>query len=340
MQWGLGVLGVGVVLLVLGDVVKTTLSVKGSGWGSGWLASTTWSVALRLHRRWPSHTALSYVGTAVLLLIIGLWTFGLWLGWTLFFMLDPRAVVSSADGEPTGFLERAYFVGYTLITLGNGEYEPQVGFWQIMTLLAATLGFFVITLAITFLLSVLPAVVGKRQLASYIASLGMTPADVVLNAWDGDGCDALTQHLSTLNDALGRVAQQHLAFPVLHYFHSAERRTALPLRVAALDEALGALFYGLECRPTAHRLRPLRESVGSLLDTLDNSYLGAHDEDTPPPTPLDPLREGGLETQPPEDYRRALREKTARRKLLHSYVVKDGWLWDDVFRGEKEARES
>ncbi len=339
MQWGLGVLGVGVVLLVLGDVVKTTLSLKGSGWGSGWLASMTWSVALRLHRRRPSHTALSYVGTAVLLLIIGLWTFGLWLGWTLFFMLDPRAVVSSADGEPTGFLERAYFVGYTLITLGNGEYEPQVGFWQIMTLLAATLGFFVITLAITFLLSVLPAVVGKRQLASYIASLGLTPADIVLNAWDGDGCDALTQHLSTLNDALGRVGQQHLAFPVLHYFHSGDRRTALPLRVAALDEALSYLLYGLErCQSTARSLQPLRESVGSLLETLDNSFLGAHDEDAPPPTPLKPLDEGGLETKPPADYRRALQEKTERRQLLHSYVVKDGWEWPDVFRNETRGK--
>ncbi|CAN5747595.1 potassium channel family protein [soil metagenome] len=334
MQWGLGVLGVVIILLVLGDVVKTTLSVRGSGLGSGWLARTTWTVALWWHRRRPAHGALAYVGTATLLLIIGLWTSALWLGWTLFFMSDLNAVVSSSSGEPTGFVERAYFVGYTLITLGNGEYQPQVGFWQIMTLLAASLGFFVITLAITFLLSVLPAVVGKRQLASYIASLGLAPADIVLGAWDGDSCDALTQHLSTLNEALGKVAQQHLAFPILHYFHSGERRTALPLRVAALDEALGCLFYGLEgCQSTAHRLQPLRESVGSLLETLQNGFIGGHD-DTPPPTPLEPLREGGLETKAQADYHRALDEKTERRKLLHGYVVKDGWEWQDIFKGE------
>lgn len=334
MQLGLGLLGTVIILLVLGDVVKTTLSVKGSGFASGWLASRSWSVALWLHRRWPAHGALSYVGTAILLLIIGLWTAGLWLGWTLFFMLDPNAVVSSASGEPTAFLERAYFVGYTLITLGNGEYQPQIGFWQIMTLLAATLGFFVITLAITFLLSVLPAVVGKRQLASYIASLGTTPADIVLNAWDGDGCSALTQHLSTLNEALGKVAQQHLAFPILHYFHSGERRTALPLHVAALDGALDFLFYGLEsCWSTARQLQPLHESIGSLLETLQNGFIGSH-EDTPPPTPLEPLKGGGLETKPQADYRRALEEKTERRKLLHSYVVMDGWEWQDIFKSE------
>ena len=334
MQWGLGILGAVIVLLVLGDVVKTTLSVKGSGLGSGWLASTTWSVVLWWHRRWPSHAALSYVGTATLLLIIGFWTVALWLGWTLFFMLDSNAVTVSSSGEPAGFLERAYFVGYTLITLGNGEYQPQVGFWQIMTLLAAALGFFVITLAITFLLSVLPAVVGKRQLASYLASLGSAPADIVLNAWDGDDCEALTQHLSTLNEALGKVAQQHLAFPILHYFHSGDRRTALPLRVAALDEALGYLLYGLDgCRSTARSLHPLRESVGSLLETLQHGFIGG-DEDTPPPTPLEPLIEGGLETKPPADYHHALNEKTERRQLLHSHVVMDGWEWSDVFKSE------
>ena len=246
---GLGILGALIVLLVLGDVVKTTLSVRGSGLASGWLARSTWSLALRLHRRWPAHGALAYVGTVILLIIISFWTFSLWLGWTLFFMLDKNAVMASSSGAATGFLERAYFVGYTLITLGNGGYRPQAGFWQMMTLLAATLGFFVITLSITFLLSVLPAVVGKRQLASYIASLGLSPAAILLNAWDGDGCDALTQHLSTLNDALGKVGQQHLAFPVLHYFHSPERRAA--------HAATGKSCAGRNARLFALRFRRL-----------------------------------------------------------------------------------
>ena len=330
MELAFGILGTVIVLLVLGDVVKTTLSLKGSGLASGWLASTTWSLALRLHRRWPSHRVLSYMGTAILLLIISFWMFSLWLGWTLFFMLDPSAVVSSSGGERTGFVARAYFAGYTLITLGNGEYRPQSGFWQLMTLLASVTGFFVITLAITFLLSVLPAVVGKRQLASYIASLGSSPKNIVLGAWNGGDSEALTLHLSTLNGALGKLAQQHLAFPVLHYFHAAERSTALPLQVAVLDEALAYLLYGVKSSgAAASRLKPLRRSIGSLLDTLSEGFIGA-DGEVPALSPLNLLEEEGLEVEA-QDYDRALQEDTTRRQLLHSYVVKDGWQWQDIF---------
>lgn len=160
----------------------------------------------------------SFVGTTILVTIIVMWTFLLWAGWSLFFLIDPGSVVLAETGKPAELLEVFYFTGYTLITLGNGEYRPEGAFWQLATLAAATTGFFVITLSITFLLSVLPAVVEKRQLSSYLASLGMSPKEILTAHWDKENCQRLTRHLSNVNDSLSRVAQQHLAYPVLHYF--------------------------------------------------------------------------------------------------------------------------
>ena len=327
-----GLLGLAIILVVLSDVVLTTLSFKGSGLISGWLADKIWLVALALHRRYTLHSMLSYMGTAILVTIISLWTFSLWVGWSLFFMLEPAAIVNASTGEAATIMETFYFAGYTLITLGNGEYKPEGAFWQIMTLLTSTTGFFVITLSITFLLSVLPAVVSKRQLSSYIASLGFKPEDILKHSWDGSDCTSLTQHLTGLNSSVGEMAQQHLAYPVLHYFHSTNVRNALPVRIAALDEALSMLRHGVEdCRDTAAQTRPLRQTIKWFLYTLEEGFIDA-DDDVPEPSPLTGLAGLGLRLEAAQTYREAIDNESERRKLLRGYLHRDGWDWEDIWK--------
>ena len=272
------------------------------------------------------------MGTFILVAIIVMWTFMLWAGWSLFFLIDPGAVVLAENGQATNFLEVFYFTGYTLITLGNGEYRPEGPFWQLATLAAATTGFFVITLSITFLLSVLPAVVEKRQLSTYLASLGMAPQQILIENWDGTGCQSLTRHLGEVNNTLSGVAQQHLAYPVLHYFHSTDCRTALPLRVVALDEALSYLCYGLDsCRETANDTRPLRRTVRWFLDTLENVFINAHDQ-APPPSSLEKLRGHAFTLKTRRDYESGIEKNAERRQLLLGYLRNDGWAWQDIYQ--------
>lgn len=327
----LGLLGLTILLVALVDVVTTTLSLKGAGVVSGRLASAIWSAALALHRRWPSHERLAYVGPVILLAVISLWTVMMWLGWTLFFLLSPGAVVGASYGAPADVLETAYFVGYTIITLGNGEYRPVGVFWQLMTLLASATGFFVVTLAITFLLSVLPAVVSKRQTALYIAGLGLEPQEILARHWQGGDCTALVDHLPTLTDGVASLAQKLLAYPVLHYFHSADPRSAFALRIAALDEALRQLRSGLACcRETSERVTGLRDTIGALLDSLDAQFLATPAE-TPPPAPLEPLAERGLEIVDEQAYLDEVANDADRRERLLGFVRHDGWEWRDLY---------
>lgn len=331
-----GTLGLLILVSVLGDVVRTTLSTKGAGIISSFVASSLWSGALAYHRRRTSHKLLSFMGVFILVAIIGVWTFLLWLGWSLLFSVDPGGVVLASSGEPAGIVETFYFAGYTLITLGNGEYRPEGPFWQLMTLLASTTGFFVVTLSITFLLSVLPAVVAKRQLSSYVDTLGRTPEAIALHDWNARPCRALESHLSTLISSINGLAQQHLAFPVLHYFHTTDLRTALPLRIAALDESLSYLKYGLPRCEGSEQLEPLRESVESLLDTLQTLFYEAED-DAPPLPSLEPFRERGLNVAEASEFAQRLNENRSRRRHLLGYLKRDGWEWKDIYRTEDSA---
>lgn len=55
------------------------------------------------------------------------------------------AVRDAANGEPAGLVDRLYFTGYTVFTLGNGDFKPGSGIWQIATGAAAGTGLFLVT---------------------------------------------------------------------------------------------------------------------------------------------------------------------------------------------------
>ena len=326
----MGGIGLFILAMVLGDVIKTTLSAKGSGLISGAVANTLWAGALAWHRRRTSHRLLSFMGTVILVAIIGVWTFLLWVGWSLFFSAAPDSTVWASDSRATSTLETFYFIGYTLITLGSGEIRPQGPFWQIATLAATTTGFVVLTLSITFLLSILPAVAAKRQAASYITALGIEPKDIVLNHWNGDDCAALVDHLPPLATSLSTLIQTYQAFPVVHYFHSPDVHTAFPLRLAALSDALAYVREGIsDCEETALRLRPLTVLIDDLLSALEDGFISPSDT-TPPPPSLTPLVDSEIATVSQETFSDAVEQQVERRKLLLGFIEKDGWTWEDI----------
>lgn len=324
-------LGSTIIILTLHDVVLTTLLPGGSGFFSQRIASSFWRVALLVHQRNPSHRFLALTGVIILLMTVVSWALLLWIGWTFVLSATDVAVVTAATGAPVDLWTRLYFTGYTLITLGIGDIVPKGGLWQVLTIVASASGFFLATLAITYLLSVVSAVVQVRQAASYISSLGDTPYNILLNAWNGRDCSRLTDHQSTLIASISKVSQQHLAYPILYYFHSPQRIAALGANIAALDEALGLLTHGLRdvCEEDALALRPLQRILSDYLSTLQHAFIEPADE--PPPTPsLEPLRDAGLLTSD-EAFEEALQRARLRRRLLKALVTQDGWEWRDVY---------
>lgn len=324
------VLGAALVAAVIYDAVWTTLVLKGAGPLSGRVAASTWRALRRLHRPGSRHRLLALSGTIILLAILGLWLLGLLLGWTLVFAAAPGAVVDGRTGEPATLLQRIYFAGYTVTTLGIGDMVP-TGPWRVLTVAAAMTGLVFITLSITYFVPLIEAVTDGRRLATFVAAMGRSPQDLLLNAWDGQRFEGLDVYFASLAGMLDAHTHQHHSYPVMHYFHSDDAESAVPLRLAVLDEALTLLRYGVarECRPAPLVLHTLHCAVTGYLRVVQAAYV-APASDPPPPPDLGPLRRAGIPLVDEEAFREALVALEGRRRLLRGLVEHDGWTWADV----------
>ena len=319
MRWLLLLLGLLLIGVTLLDALWTTIAPRGAGPITKRVARGLWALGLSVHRRRSAHGLLTLIGPSLLVVATLVWVAGLWAGWLLVFSAEPETIVASLSKEPASLVERVYYVGFVLFTLGTGDYVPEGGLWQVLSVLASLSGLSVITLAITYVLSVVSAVATKRQLAGSIHSLGQTPSDLVGRAWDGDGFSGLEQQLPAIASALELHTQRHLAYPVLHYFHSADRRTALGPAVAVLDDALLLLAEGVA---------PTRSTIASFLGTLSEAFI--EEADMPPPLPdLKGLTEAGIPVVEDGSAETAA-GASHRRRLLLGLVRDAGWEWESV----------
>jgi hypothetical protein len=332
----LGLIGIGLILLVVLDVIWTTLRLAGAGPLTSWVTDALWPLSLRVT---STHRTLAIVGFAIVLFTVSLWLGLDWLGWTLVMGLDPGAVVASQGGQPAGFWERAYFAGSLLITVGNSDYRAGGQVWQVITDVAAANGFTLVSLIITYLLPLVSGVRQRREVAVYISTLGRTPQEILLRAWNGSDFGRLPDHLVALTMPMVSLGQGHLAYPVLHCFHSPDREAAIAPSLALLDESL-TLLEGVApgLRPDPVTRYPLQGAIEQLLSTLEEAHV--EPESVPPKPPsLEALREAGIQTESDEEMERRAATLSRRRRLLLGLVEDEGWKWRDATgAGEGQSR--
>ena len=317
------VLGLALLALTALDVFTTTFSLRGGGPVTSRLARLLWTVSLRSVRR---HGALQVIGSAILPLTLVVWTAMFYAGWSLVFVGGDASVRDATTGAPASGWERVYFTGYVLSTLGNGELVPGDGAWRAATVLAALTGLAMITLALTFVTPVLSAVVKKRQTAHRIHLLGSDADEVLGRGWDGDRFGVLSSELRSLAPDLVALAQQHMAYPVLHYFHAAHPSTALAPQLLVLDDAVVLLGHGVavDHRPDPLSLRTVEGSIDALLVALASTHIERDGRPRPIP-PLDGLGHLGIPSVGDEEYERAAGHLEGRRALLAGFAAAGGW---------------
>lgn len=323
------ILGILILLVVFVDVLVTTLILRGGGPLTSRILGGIWKLALRFHRWRPNHHLLFLISWLLLIFTAGLWFTLALVGWSLIFGSSEYALVKSATGEYANWGERIYFVLYTLSTLGLGDFEPSNVVWQFTTAIASISGFVLLSLSITYLLPVVSAATNKRQLALYISSLGGTPEEILTRAWNGKDFGQLSQHLIHLTSQITMLGEQHLTYPILYYFHSAERSRSFALSLVALDEALTLLSYGVRpsIRPDPATISPLRRANASFLKTLTSAYLKPSKGCLPPPC-LEELRAYNIPTVSNQELEEALEMLELRRQALLTLIWEDGWPWN------------
>ena len=287
---------------------------------------------LRLQWRCTTRRVISLTGLAATVATVAIWTVLLWAGWVLVFSAGSNCIIESDTHRPTDLLQRIYFVGTTLFTLGLGDFRPQGHGWQLATAIASGSGFLLFGLALAYLVPVISAATQKRQLAVYIGSLGRSPDDIILRAWNGTDTSSLAPHLQSMTSMLALLGENHLTYPVLHYFHGIQRRRSVAASVAALDEALTILECGLQrgCSLDLPSLGAARESITSYLDTLKPALI-LPARDVPPAPSLDNLRGMGVPVVDDALFAAALAVQSDRRRLLLALVRNEGWDWTAVW---------
>jgi hypothetical protein len=332
MRIALALVGVLILIMVVVDLLWTTF-LEGAGPLSRHLASRIGKVVLGCHRsRGRKRGVLASIGLLSVCATLLMWGLLTWLAWALIFNGSRTAVVAADTAQPAGFWARVYFAGNIITTLGVGDYRPQGSFWQVMVCLAGGGGFFVFGLAIAYIVPVISAATQKRQLGLCIWALGRSPSDIIIRAWNGVDTTALGPHLVSLTALLALLGESHVTYPVLHFFHSRRRSSAVSPCVAALDEALTILECGLQrgCSLDLPALGAARESITEFLNTLAPALIEPAKNDPPLPS-LKELRDMGVPVVEDAVFKQALAGLASRRRLLLALVHNEGWEWDAVW---------
>lgn len=320
--------GVLVLLLTLVDVVWTTLGTHGGGPVSKHFTSMLWKLARAVR---PRHRLLSFAGSAILVSLIVFWVGCVWLGWVLVYSSDPQSLADAHTRQRADLAGRIYFVAYSMSSMGNGDFQPQGSGWRLVTSVCTLSGIGSVTLAITFLLEVLTAVVHKRSLAAYISDLGGTPRAMLERAWSGERFEAVDHHFVQLTNMLHLYAEQHLAYPVLHYFHAEQKRTSSTLRVAALHETVLLMSEGAapEKRIAPMLTGTLRSAMSGFAGVMQEEKVEPAEE-PPAAPPLEILRGLGIPAVDEDAFARAVHKEEKLRRSLLGMLRQDAWTWEEM----------
>ena len=254
----------------------------------------------------------------------------LWVGWTLVFAGMESSISPSHGNNPISWYDRIYYAGYLIFTLGNGDFGPSEGVWQIVSVFATGTGMLFITLGVTYLISILSAVTQKRSFASSIHGLGETAEELVKSAWNGKDFHNIDLLLDTYSEQLSSLTSQHIAYPVLHYYHSANNETSMPTAIVVFDEALSIMKFAVhhEHQPNQLLLKEARSSVRHYLDTLNESFYKP--SETLPTVPdFRYLQEAGIALVSEKEYSIAYEDLQERRKELLGGIEADARPWPE-----------
>ena len=270
--------GTAVLLVTLSDIFFTVLfPASGHGPLRRPLSFLVWRAFRWLARGFHGprrRQVLAYVGPTLVAVSIAVWPILLTVGWAM--IIYPAlgsGVVASGGQTPHTWMTAIYFSGFSVTTLGNGDIVPATGAYRLLAVTEAAIGFSVVSMVITYFLSIYNAIVQRKTFAASLDHRTMRTGDssqlVAGLARQGD-VTAVVDQLSTTGEFLQRLFETHQSYPVLRYFHYREVRYALPrVLLVTLDTAAlitSALRGGDE--------QGVRDAALTLVDGAARDLLG------------------------------------------------------------------
>ncbi|WP_224997287.1 potassium channel family protein [Cesiribacter sp. SM1] len=327
MNWLLLIAGGIIVLWFIIEALWTTIWIDGNSSPITTRATTLLWLGWRAIFKQKRHKALSLAGPLVLFFTVASWIFFLWLGWSMMFYAQPGSLETS-DGEYPNFIGTMWYVAYVMFTVGNGDFLPQGDLWQLLSSFVAFSGMGLVTLSITYVMQIVSAVVTKRSFSSKVTSIAKTADSFVAAQWTGESFGSIEIQLNALSGQLAMLNEQHLAYPILHYYHAKNADKSSSIALPVLDDALTIIMECVEesKRPSATVLKSIRASISSYMSTLKAAHIHASKE-VPPLPDWEELKRAGVPVCDKNKFEQKFRENGDRRKLLLGLTQNAAWRW-------------
>lgn len=323
------VIGVILYVSIVLDIIQTTLSMQGGGWLTSRFSHLFWKLFLAVSGRNGKSKILVHAGYILLISIVLTWVVFLWASLVLILYSHPGAIVDSTTKIPATFGQISYYSGYTLSTLGMGDYIASGDIWRMITSLYSFTGLILLTMSVTYFIPVLSAIIDQRKLGISLSTLGSSPQEILIRSWNGENFNPLINKIDDISDSIIKYSQQHRAYPVIHYFHNNKQENAIILQLARLYEALLIISGKVktEIQPENENIHPLFVAYENYFEVITAvTHIGV-DQSDPMASEIDMLMEKELISTHENEFS----EKVSRnRKLFKTLVQQDGWNWSQV----------
>ncbi len=158
----------------------------------------------------------------MLVLLLLTWAIGLTLGTAL--VMHPylgSAITASNGSKETDFVTALYVGGSSLSIVGGSDYQPQTPGFKIFYLFNFLVGLSVISLTLTYLGQIYTALQSRNSTALQLdVRTGRTgdAAEFIAHLGPRGHFESGYTDLSSLGEAIARIKEAHLFYPVLFYF--------------------------------------------------------------------------------------------------------------------------
>lgn len=309
------------------DLVWTSLYVDG---GSGPLTKRISNSLWKLLNKIDLHSKrnlLKLSGPIILLITLIIWILLLWISWTLIFVSFENGITNTTNSEAVTWLDYFYFSGYVIFTLGNGEFTPTGSVMKVLTALATGSGMMFLTLGISYIISIVSAVVKKRSFASSISGMAETSEEFIILSWDGSSFYNLDILFNSLSSELSEITFQQKAYSFLNYYHAQHKYQSVSYTLPILDDALiiieGGINKSYNVNPVLQK--KLRSAIDGYVESL-SQFTDMEKTDTWELNDIDlhKIHESGIPIIERHKFNEFLKLHEKRRRVLSS-LSKANW---------------
>lgn len=221
------IFGVLLITIILWDAFETVIlprrvtrriRLTNLFYGSIWMP---WSLFVRrITTRRKREKYLGMFGPLSLLILLGIWAFGLILGYALLLWSVNAKLVGMAS---VSFWTHFYLSGVTFFTLGYGDVAPVFPMGRLLAVLEAANGFGLLAIVISYLPILYQAFSRREASISLLDARAGSPSSAVellRRHRAQDSFDDLNRLLIEWERWSAELLESHLSYPVLCYFRS------------------------------------------------------------------------------------------------------------------------